>query len=395
MLPALHHEGTWVSGYGNVVAHLVSHGLAADLDAHLAGPFSSPSPSPSPSLSHSSPSKADHVAYTAYLTAHVAPLLDASLYVSAANWSATVRPAYSQLLPFPLTWTVPPLVRADAVARAEHLGLARLDADFDPNGGLHLSAGRDALPETFRRHLPVGGGSKGVRESMTPEEAAAIRLFGITEASLSVLEDALGEIDAGDGEGGFLGGDRVSSLDCLASAYLTLMRDVPVPRPFLRDWLTQKSPRLCAYIDAMKANHAKPTGHAVAAREQVPALGVAARTLKSCVLNAPGLGEQYANELRHRAEQGIKGLGRRAMMIATGLLSASAALGYGYLFYKSLQPFGSRVHIWRVRRSGSKLDQFGDLGSMLNSAFAPQPTLGGFSGQGSVGRLVETDSELG
>ena len=223
-LPALHHESVWTSGYAPIVDYLTSKSLGDNLDAGLT-PIQ----------------QADRIAYGAFLTAHAAPLLDLSLYVSAANWAATTRPAFSSLLPFPLTWTVPPLIRAEAVKRVEHLGFADMDTDFDPNGGLHLSSGRDALPEAFRRHIPART-KKTIHEEMTPEQAVLIRLYGLAEDCLSVLDDYL----KGDSEKtfGFFESASPSSLDCLAFGYLALMRDAPVPRSFLKDWLEQKTPRL-------------------------------------------------------------------------------------------------------------------------------------------------------
>ncbi|KAJ4058862.1 hypothetical protein NW756_000564 [Fusarium oxysporum] len=375
-LPALYDEGVWVSGFGPIVEYLTDKSIGDNLDAGL-----------------TDIQQADRVAYAAFLSAHAAPLLDLSLYVSAANWSATTRPAFSTLLSFPLTWTVPPLLRAEAVKRVEHLGFADMDTDFDPNGGLHLSSRRDALPETFRRHIPVRT-KKTIHEEMTPEQAVLIRLYGITEDCLTVLDDFL---EGGPEEKmhGFFNGTEISSLDCLAFGYLALMRDAPVPRSFLKDWLMEKTPRLSTFVDGMKTRCldkskllplVEPGNNTV--------LRIGSRTLDSILHNVPGLGDEYATEVRRRAEGGITGIDARSLMLALSLLATGAALGYGYHTYKALQPFGSRIQVWYSHKNYSKLSEFGALGSMLGSVLggpveAPRP-----SHPSNQARFVETDTDV-
>ncbi|KAH6900363.1 Tom37 C-terminal domain-containing protein [Thelonectria olida] len=370
-LPALHHDGLWTVGFGPIVDYLAASPLGVDLDDSLT-PIE----------------KADRVAYSALLTAHAAPLLDLSLYVSAANWSATTRPAFSSLLPFPLTWTVPPLIRAEAVKRVEHLGFADLDTDFDPNGGLHLSSGRDALPETFRRHIPART-KRTVTEEMTPEQAVAIRLFSLTEDCLSVLDDFLkGSEDKK--LRGFFKSAHPTSLDCLTFGYLALMRDAPVPRSFLKDWIVDKAPRLSKFVDDMKSRCLETPGSLPwVESQQVTALRVGGRTLDSLLLNLPGVGDEYASEKRRRMEENVTGVDGRTLMLAMSLMVTGAAVGYGLQIYKAMQPFGARTQVWRTVRSRSKLSQFGELGSMLGSA------LGEYQApRQSPGRFVETDTEV-
>lgn len=375
-LPALFHDGTWTSGYRDIVGYLVGKSLCRDLDAGL-----------------DAAQRADSVAYAAYLSAHAAPLLDLSLYASAANWAAATRPAYSALLPFPLTWTVPTLIRADALARVQHLGLAELDTDFDPSAGLHLSAGRDALPETFRRHLPPLRARKTIREEMTPEQAVAIRLFGLAEDCFSVLASLMGAAGSdGEAHPRFFAATPVSSLDCLAYGYLALMARPQVPRPFLRDCLQAETPRLCLFVDDLDP----PAAALPWAPPEPPALLAAgARALDSALRHVPGVGAHYAAEMRRRAETGADGVDGRALVLVTGLASAAAALGYGLHAYRAMQPFGAAAQAWRACRPASRLSQFGELGAMLSSAMgsyeAPPPP--GAVPAGS-GRLVQVDSEL-
>ncbi|UNI23429.1 hypothetical protein JDV02_009247 [Purpureocillium takamizusanense] len=374
-LPALCHDGAWSSGFHEIVGYLLQRSLCPNLDAGL-----------------SATQKIDAVAFMVYLDAHAAPLVDLSLYASAANWAATTRPAYSSLLSFPLTWTVPTLIRAEAIKRVEHLGLAELDTDFDPNGGLHLTAGRDALPETFRRHLPLTRAKKTVREEMTPEQAVAIRLFGLVEDCLLNLVKFLSESSSDEKHPRFFGDTTpVSSLDCLAYGYLALMAKPEVPRSFLRDWMQTETPQLCNFVDDML-----PMDLPWAAPEVPSLLASGARALDSVLRHAPGVGAQYATEMRLRAEKRTKGIDQRAVVLFMALAAAGAAFGYGFHAYTTLQPFGARSQLWQVQRGTSKLSQFGDLGSMLNSAmgvYDSQP-MGSAAAQPGDGRLVEADSEV-
>lgn len=378
-LPALHHEGVWTSGYAPIVDYLASKSLGDNLDAGLT-PIQ----------------QADRIAYGAFLTAHAAPLLDLSLFVSAANWAATTRPAFSSLLPFPLTWTVPPLIRAEAVKRVEHLGFADMDTDFDPNGGLHLSSGRDALPEAFRRHIPART-KKTIHEEMTPEQAVLIRLYGLAEDCLSVLDDYL----KGDPEKmlSFFEREKPSSLDCLAFGYLALMHDAPVPRSFLKDWLEKKTPRLSKFVDDIKSRYLEKQGPLPWVESgHDTALRVGARTLDSVMYNIPGLGDHYATEVRRRAEENIQGIDGRTLMLAMSLIATSAALGYGYHMYRAMQPFGSRVQVWQSERNRSKLSRLGAVGSLLDSAFGSYQAAAAPRSdpayRSNEARFVETDTEV-
>ncbi|KAL7797978.1 Tom37 C-terminal domain-containing protein [Trichoderma afarasin] len=380
LLPALQHEDKWISGFQPIIEYLTSAAICDGLDETL-----------------SPIQRADSVAYSAYLRAHAGPLVDLSLYVSAANWAATTRPAYSSLMTFPLTWTVPTLIRAEAIKRAEHLGLAELDTDFDPNGGLHLSAGRDALPETFRRHIPLMT-KKTVHEEMTPEQATAIRLFGLTEDCLTVLDDLM---KGGDEEHPrFFTDAAVSSLDCLAFGYLALMQKPAVPRSFLKDWLESKTPRLHKFVDSMLAAITARGDLPWVTPEQTSVARFGGRILDSVLRHIPNLGEHYASEMRHRAENQKTGLDQRALMLIMGVVLTGLATGYGFQAYRAMQPFGASTQSWKPRRSRTRLSEFGQLGSMLSSAMGPfQPVpsgldVGARDQGGPNGMLVEVDSEV-
>ncbi|KAF4592382.1 Mitochondrial outer membrane translocase complex, Tom37/Metaxin [Ophiocordyceps camponoti-floridani] len=364
-LPSLHHGGVWVSGYGQIVDHLASHFV--HLDRHL-----------------DASQRAHVAAYSAFLSAQVAPLVRLSLYVSAANWSATTRPAYSAILPFPLTWTVPPLIRAEAVSHVRQLGLAELDADLDPSSST-LNAGRDVLPEALRRRLPATS-TKSVRDEMTPEQAAAIRLTAVIEASLSVLDAQL----KGRPALRFVhDASSVSSLDCLAYGYLALMLKPDVPRAFLRDWILSHAPLLSSFVDAMT-----PTDLPWLAPEPPTLFASSLRFFDSLVRNVPTLGEMYADEVTLRARRGIRGLDRRILTLMAVFTAAGLAVGYGFYTYSSLQPFGAASQAWRCCRSGSG-PRYGEFGSMLTGALGLCRAAAYMPFKPAVeGRLIEVDSEV-
>jgi sorting and assembly machinery component 37 len=283
------------------------------------------------------------------------------------------------------------LIRSEAIKRAEHLGLAELDTDFDPNSGLHLTAGRDALPETFRRHIPLMT-KKTIRDEMTPEQATAIRLFGLTEDCFTVLDELMQGKD--ENHPRFFADATVTSLDCLAFGYLALMQKPSVPRAFLKDWLESKTPRLHKFIDSMLINCITERGDLPwVAPSPTSALSFSSRILDSVMRHLPNLGEQYAAEMRYRAEQQKKGLDQRALVVIMGAVLTGLATGYGFHTYRAMQPFGAATQSWQPRRTQTKLSEFGQLGSMLSSAMGPfQSVPSGL--EGPSGMLVEVDSEV-
>ncbi|OAR00877.1 hypothetical protein LLEC1_06654 [Akanthomyces lecanii] len=346
LLPALNHDGVWTSGYRAIVRYLVSESLAADHDAEL-----------------TAVQRADVAAFSAYLGVHASALLDLSLY---------------------------------AIRRVEHLGLAELDTDFDPHGGLHLTAGRDALPETFRKHLPGTPKHRNtVKEEMTPEQAVAIRLFSLTEDCLGTLETLLSKEQK---RPRFFSGQDLTSLDCLAFGYLALMLKAPVPRAFLKDWTTEHAPCVTAFVNDILVRHTPPTGGLPwIAAPQRGYLHATSRVLDSIVRHTPVLGGHYASEVRRRCQEKTVGVDQRAVSLLTGLLFTGATFGYLTYRYRNLAPFGARSQTWRSYRSGSsRLSQFGQLGSMLNSVLGPvQPAASPMTaGAGTGGRIVDIDSEV-
>ncbi|OAA55311.1 mitochondrial import receptor subunit [Niveomyces insectorum RCEF 264] len=267
-LPALRdaHTGRWVAaGFDAIVAYLRARTAETqspftDLDAGLDG---------------SAAAAADTTAYAAFLRAEAGPLVSLSLYVSSANWAATTRPAYSRLLPFPLTWLEPPAVRAAHATRAAHLGLSSLDTDAEATAAAAAptssawSHALHAFPDRLRS-IRATTATTGTGAALTPEAKAQIRLDAAARACLTVLAARKGtkrlflrpdkddkDDDHDQGDEGDEGDDstgrrpsslRPSALDCLAFGYLALMAVPDVPRPFLRGALHRHAPGLVVFV---------------------------------------------------------------------------------------------------------------------------------------------------
>lgn len=191
--------------------------------------------------------RADATAYMAYLSSHAAPLLALYLYVSWANWSDTTRPAYNHVLPFPLGWTEPLVVRAAMTRRAAHLGLDSLDvAEVEANGWPTSAPTTPAAAEGWGAGAALGRGVRNlsVRAALTPEHKASIRLDALAADVLDVIVDSLRR--------GVLASpvNRIhtaSPYSCLAYAYLALMMVPDVPRPWLRNAMQGRYAGLCTF----------------------------------------------------------------------------------------------------------------------------------------------------
>ncbi|KAH6692652.1 outer mitochondrial membrane transport complex protein-domain-containing protein [Plectosphaerella plurivora] len=387
-LPALRSSstGTWTTGYDAIVSHISSQ-TQYNLDANL-----------------TSSQLADTAAYSSYLTSSLAPMVDVSLYAIPRNWTETTRPAYSTILPFPLTWTVPTALHAAAVKRTSHL-LSGLSLNGDEEDDSKQLGPLDAAMQ----HIPTAR-RKGLLEELAPGQAATIRLYAMAKDALSVVEDlrAKDEKEPGSKVRLLSEDGKVSSLDCLTLGYLALMRAAPVPQDFLRKALAAEFPSLVVMLDDLSMICLEAPGPLPWADERALAtasksvLHTLSRFVDDVIRVTPQVGEQYSAELRRRAETGSKGLlDPRSATVAGSLLVAGGALAYGAWWYRNLPPFGLRSQTWDAEK-GSKLSDFGALGAMLDfslggppapwSAPASSPSAGAGVDFGSGhNRIVEAD----
>ncbi|KAF5518759.1 Metaxin-like protein [Colletotrichum aenigma] len=378
-LPALHANGVWVTGYASIVSHLrTTHSL--DLDSRL-----------TPS------ERADALALAAHVDVHLAPLLDAYLYADHDNWAAVTRPALSQILGFPLSWTVPVLFRQGAEARSAHLGFGSLgedDDDADEDGGIKAGSSGQGTLDRAMKHLPVSG-QKGVMEEMRARTARGIRLHAVTVDALAPLEEqrAKGEPTKG-GKMHFFGGDAPTSLDCLVFGHLVLVQAVAAPEAWLLSIFAKKFPHLNEMVRCLREECLARPGAFSWAPVPPSALRTAARLLDTVVQHTPNLGEFYLGEWRRRAETKAAGIAdRRTVALASGVLAAGTAIAYGVWTYRSLPPWGARTMSWDAEKGG--LRRFGELGAMLDFSFgladAPRASPAAGWGGGDEHRVVEQE----
>ena len=373
-LPALYDPSScrWIAGFQPITAFLGTVSPSYDVDAAL-----------TPSQ------KADTVAYASYITTHATPLIALSLYVSSANWVAATRPAYSRLLPFPLTWIEPLAVRSAMAARADHLGLSSLDADSADGASPEANdAGAlFAIPERLRPRPRAA-----VSAALSPEDRATIRLEAAADACLAPLAAWLG---AGEGHS-FLAGPAPTSSDFLAYGHLALMLGPDVPRPWLRRVLHRKYPTLAAFVARIESAAFGGTSPAPAVAPSAAVAPLPARVAWGLAGAVPGLAEEWH---RWAAGRGRAPGEKDDAQYDAGLngdlvpvLRAAACLPLlagAVLLVRRLPPWGSPLYQYARPKVG--LGAFGSAGGVLG--YLSVDTRGNTSGGGggssaSPGRLA-------
>ncbi|KAB5578443.1 Tom37 C-terminal domain-containing protein [Coniochaeta sp. 2T2.1] len=370
-LPTLHNPltSTWTSSLPSIISHLHLH---------------PPSTFHSPDLPLSPSALAKSTAYVSHLSTSAAPLLSLSLYASTANWTSATRPAYSAALPFPLGWTEVSAVRRSWLALADATGVDLLDAEDADRPTQAKEEGEEmGLPKDVK--LPPK--RKGVRDLLTPEQKARIRLQNLVRQTMAVLQDLKG------GKKWFLTteeGGGPTTLDCVAFGYLALMICPDLPRPWLRDAIVKDYPGLQAFVGDMTAlcfGDGLPT--ATEARKEDGALAVTRRFVDGVVRNIPGLGEEWRR---------VRDLGLRwgdVLALAGGSVVAAVLLGMYVLHKKGLvfMPIlGAPVHRWEAPRRG--LAGFGAAGALFGGLLAPEVRFGSPAGGVGPGQSGSVKTEM-
>ncbi|KAI0881266.1 Tom37 C-terminal domain-containing protein [Annulohypoxylon maeteangense] len=365
-LPALNHEGIWTSGYTEIISYLTKESIL-HIDDDLT-PLQ----------------KADTLACASFLATRGAALVAMSLYVSPRAWTEVTRPAYSSLLPFPLTWTVPPRIRSAALAKVENLGMSTLapeatDAEESPSDGAAITTSTGFLKPRARR---------GPSDAMQPENKSAIRFQHFAESFFETLEQLRGDTTF------FLSDEAPSSVDYLVFAYLQLTR-VKTPHPTLRNTLEGSFESLVVFSNSILASFA---GHRLPVRNPVPigVGGLIGRFAEGAVDSVPGFGGVWG---RWRKGDGVGDSAGRVFVAAAGAVVGVAVAG-AVVLARALGPFGDETHRFEMRRKG--LARFGEVGAMLDALqgwdqFSPVGGVGaGGSGSVSVGfdAAVEAEVEL-
>lgn len=293
--------------------------------------------------------KADTTAYAAFLSSAAAPLLALHLYVSSANWAATTRPAYSSVLPFPLTWTEPPAIRRRMCDVAAHLGLSDLNIDDEPEDGKKQASedGRGFLkvPERLRTR-------RGVRAALPPEHAALFRLEAAGSECLGVLADLKAQHDEGRL---FFGRERPTALDCLAFGYLALMLVPEVPRPWLRDMMQRRYDCLCVFVDGVRDElfggdvASLPWTKGKVEGEPWKMTRFSRGVIEATVPDDWLMGQTSSED------EGKPWAGKKqssGAVLLTTLVNSVAGLGLVgcVLLYRHFSPFGSTFYRWEMQR---------------------------------------------
>jgi hypothetical protein len=258
-LPILYDDGVaTATGFEDIIAYLRNHlEVTEDLDADL----TNRQLIDRIALVHFKAvarCKLTRRSFITFLQSTATPLIDLSLYVSAENYNTTTSSAYTAILPWFANYTVPPKRRDLARTRTAHMGLSSLDVDttaaegFAPGRGTASSeyeaakraAGipTDGQPSTMRMGRGRGiGGFPG-----TPVYAARFKLDALSNELLEPLSDLLGRTNY------LLNGDELSSLDCLAFGYLSLLYYPAVPQTWLRETIQTKFPRIASYLRRLR-----------------------------------------------------------------------------------------------------------------------------------------------
>ncbi|KAI1323750.1 hypothetical protein F5Y16DRAFT_382773 [Xylariaceae sp. FL0255] len=337
-LPALLHEGTWTSGYTNIISYLKQH---LESFANRLG-----------DSDFTPRQNADLLAYASYLTTRGSGLVAVSLYASPNAWTEVTQPAYGSLLPFPLTWTIPMSLHAAAVEKAEHLGMG------------HLNVEPDSQPEGPPVETTATGFMRlreqlGPQKSLRPEQTTAIRFHSLAGDFLGTLEAALR------GNRYFLGAKRPSSLDFLAYGYLSLMT-VKTPYSLLSYIMTANDRPLAIFLRTMNNKTRKCPAPNM---EEQP--GNALRTLgifaDGAMENIFGFGANWKKwrrgAIKSYDEDRVRDPGQLWLAVG-GAIAGVAAIGTAALFRASI-PFGSPIHRFEPPREEKGLLRFGEAGAFF------------------------------
>ncbi|KAI9645229.1 hypothetical protein NHQ30_005963 [Ciborinia camelliae] len=172
-------------------------------------------------------------------TIHGQPLLDLSLYVSSQNYSEITRPIFNTIQSFPLPYLTPPHLRAEAKKRTEYLGLSSLDIDTEDGDKSRESS---IIPESLRR----GKQTVSSLLAASPETHAQIRLDGLATNFFESIQELKGEKKY------LVSNSHMSSLDCLALGFMSLMLYPRLPQPWLAKTMRKKFPDLVGWVEELK-----------------------------------------------------------------------------------------------------------------------------------------------
>ncbi|KAI0422714.1 Tom37 C-terminal domain-containing protein [Xylaria grammica] len=340
-LPALFHDDTWTSGYTNIISYLIHHSTSyvkSLVDNDL-----------------TPQQEADLLAYSSYLSTRGSALVALSLYASPNAWVELTRPAYSALLPFPLTWTIPTAIRAAAVEKADYLGMGFLAAEAEADEAAAKSGAETTSTGFLRLRQQLGP-----RKSMQPEQTAAIRFEQLADDFFTTLDDLRGSRRY------LLGTPSPSSLDFLTYGYLALMR-VQTPYPILARSLRAKSRPTMQFLQMMES---ESQGYVLPRQESSPR-GLP-RTMcvfaDGAIESIAGAGESWRRWRRGgiKSDEGEEVQDSGQPLAAIGSAVVGLAVVGAAVFLRGLSPFGASTHRFEAPKQETGLYRFGEVGAMLD-----------------------------
>ncbi|KAI0513069.1 Tom37 C-terminal domain-containing protein [Xylaria bambusicola] len=340
-LPALFHGGLWTSGYTNIISYLTWHTTSCDerlSDNDL-----------------TSQQEADLLAYSSYLSTRGSGLIALSLYASPNAWVELTRPAYSELLPFPLTWTIPTTIRAAAIDKAESLGMGYIAAEAEADEAAAQGPAETTSTGFLRLRQQLGP-----RKSMQPEQTAAIRFQQLADDFFTTLDELQGA------EKYLLQTSIPSSLDFLAYGYLELMQ-VQTPFPILARSLMANGRPSAQFLQTMRA---QSQDYVLPWEEPAP-LGLPRTMLvfaDGAIESIAGAGESWRRWRRGgiENEQGEQAQTLTPTLVAVGSVVAGLAAAGAAVILRGIPSFGATTHRFEAPKEEKGLHRFGEIGAMLD-----------------------------
>ncbi|KAI1436850.1 Tom37 C-terminal domain-containing protein [Xylaria sp. CBS 124048] len=343
-LPLLIHDGALRSGYSNIISYVKLN--VSSYAKKIADDDLTPE------------QQADALAYSSYLTTRGSGLVALSLYASPNAWVELTRPAYSALLPFPLTWTIPTAIRAAAIELAETLGMGSVATEVETDEDASKKNTAETTSTGFLRLRQ----QLGPRRSMEPEQRTAIRFQQIAAEFFTTLDKMRGEHKY------LLGTASPSSLDFLAYGYLALMR-VQTPYPILARYLMTHSQPSVQFLKVMEM---ESRGYILPRRDPEPR--DFPRTMSifadGAIESIAGMGESWRRwrrgGIKHEDEESATNEGSAQILLAIGAAVAGVAAVGAAVLSRGLPQFGAATHRFEAPYERKGLYRFGEIGAMLD-----------------------------
>ena len=203
---------------------------------------------------------------TAHIYARLPSLVSAHLHADPLNYTFSTRPAYSSILPFPTPYLLPPRIHDAALKRSSPLNLTFTSSpedlppaaqtarhSSDPSAQAQAQAegalGRNTRSLLFasrRQKLSEALEETALRERFRVEGA----VDGICAPLDALLEDSGSDVE---GSGFLLGREGLTSVDCLAYGYMSLLLYPDVPRKWCAEIIRARWKRVARYVDKLHA----------------------------------------------------------------------------------------------------------------------------------------------